>query len=78
MGEYTEFPGYRARGSEIFRTDDNAPASLDRICLDCGEAFTVSEDERDRLARQGWVLPKRCRLCRALRRLSGDTGTGGE
>lgn len=34
------------------------------VCKDCGEAFWITEDERNWYAEKGLTLPTRCESCR--------------
>jgi hypothetical protein len=51
-------------------------------CVDCGDTFTFSAGEQAFFASKGFgTEPKRCTLCRRIRRLTvivDDTGKGGE
>ena len=33
-------------------------------CMQCGNQFTITSDERERLLSKGFDLPKRCPVCR--------------
>jgi hypothetical protein len=39
-----------------------------RVCVDCGEAFVLTEGEIAFFARRGLMVPKRCEDCRAARK----------
>ena len=41
---------------------------LDDVCLECGQAFTITAGERQFFDRHGLAIPRRCRTCRAARR----------
>jgi hypothetical protein len=40
---------------------------ITRMCLDCGQAWTLSPAERESFRRRGLQDPKRCLTCRRLR-----------
>ena len=37
---------------------------MDRICVQCGKRFTLSESELDFYTSKNLTIPKRCRECR--------------
>jgi CxxC-x17-CxxC domain-containing protein len=43
-------------------------------CSDCGREFVFSADDQEFFASRGYLEPKRCRTCRANRRLDRDGG----
>ncbi len=40
----------------------------ERLCADCGRAFTIGRDQAARYAARGWAPPRRCPKCRTARR----------
>jgi len=38
--------------------------SLRRVCVICGNAFTMTEEQAHWFTHRGWQLPKRCEMCR--------------
>ena len=44
-------------------------AEIKRICVDCGQEFAVSPNQQMFYKSRGWELPKRCKLCRELKKL---------
>lgn len=40
----------------------------ERLCADCGRAFTIGKDQAARYAARGWAPPRRCPACRTARR----------
>jgi len=57
--------------SQVIQEDDS-PVAETRLCVDCGTSFNVTEHERDWFKDKGFVLPSRCRPCRARRRADRD------
>lgn len=51
---------------------DDSPVAESRLCVDCGLSFNITEHERDWFVAKGFVLPSRCRQCRARRRADRD------
>jgi len=45
-------------------------------CVDCGQQFTFTADDQEFFATRGFGEPKRCRTCRANRRVERDGGGG--
>lgn len=39
-------------------------------CKDCGELFAMTTGEQQFFRRKGLTMPKRCKACRAVRRLA--------
>jgi len=52
--------------------DDDSPVVETRLCADCGTSFNITEHERDWFVAKSFVLPSRCRACRARRRADRD------
>jgi hypothetical protein len=49
-----------------------------RVCVDCGEAFLLTEGEIAFFVHRGLMVPKRCEGCRAARkRQAGAADAGG-
>ena len=45
-----------------------------RLCVTCGDPFTLTVGNRDFFLGRGLALPRRCVLCRALHRLDDRAG----
>jgi CxxC-x17-CxxC domain-containing protein len=45
------------------------------VCSDCGREFVFTADDQEFFASRGYLEPKRCRSCRANRRLDRDGGS---
>ena len=43
---------------------------MDRVCRDCGDLFTITEQEGQFFEHKGLQLPKRCQGCRAARKVA--------
>ena len=43
-------------------------------CVDCGEVFVVTEEEKKWYEDKGFELPKRCKKCRAIKRGKNKNG----
>jgi CxxC-x17-CxxC domain-containing protein len=43
-------------------------------CIECGQTFLFSADDQEFFASRGYLEPKRCRNCRANRRVDRDAG----
>ena len=48
---------------------------MDRICVQCGKRFTLSESEVDFYTSKNLTIPKRCRECRQRNKNSGISST---
>jgi len=46
-----------------------------RICLDCRSKYELSEPDQEFFERRGLQLPRRCRACRRLRRMTHQAAT---
>lgn len=46
----------------------NADGSVTIICTDCKQPFKIGKDEQAFYASKEFVLPKRCKPCRVIRR----------
>lgn len=49
-------------------TQINEDGSVTIGCSDCKKPFTISKEEQEFFESKGFVLPKRCKPCRIIRR----------
>lgn len=50
---------------------------LEHKCIECGEAFTITDEEQAFFKSKNFSLPKRCKPCRKARKLAKQQGEGG-
>jgi len=48
--------------------ENTAQQPKKETCIDCGETFVITDEEKAWFAKQNFNLPKRCKPCRRVRR----------
>ena len=55
----------------------NQKVAEQRVCIECGKVFDIMESERDYFLLKGMALPRRCPICRDMRKkLKSMDGSG--